>query len=241
MFPLYNPRGTKRKGIFKRYAPYKRRKTRIKSILKSVSSKNVIETKFHDDGYSASLVAGITGSIADPATQLCINGIGAGDTEDTRDGRKYMLKSLHIKGRIQRVKADTQTAADASRICRVVVCLDTQSNEGQMNPDDYLKTPATGGEVFAFRDLSNTKRFKSLYDKRFVLDYIDSFNDGTDGASNAVNKLFEVNVPLSIPVQTSGTGGTIAAINDNSIHVFAYQDAGTDCTFSYVSRVRFQG
>lgn len=202
-----------------------------------------IETKFIDYTYSDVPTATITDAEADPPAQGaqtapgCISAIAQGDGESNRDGRKVVLKSLHIRGAVILIASADATLNDG-RTIRVIVVVDTQTNGVQLNAENVILA-ATHVE-HGFRNLQFSKRFRILKDHTFEINALAGAGTGAANDSPATVKKFMWNFPLNIPVNHTGTTAVVASIADNSIHVIAFA-SGDGVTLAYESRVRFVG
>lgn len=180
---------------------------------------------------------------ADLTTQwqvhLC-NGVATGDSYDTRDGRKTVVKSIQIKGGFH--PSDT-TVSD--RVHRCILFIDKQNNS---NDPTGAGAAATAEMTLLLRDPTDTYsmlnpvtsgRFQVLKDWTFSLNGTEGSN-GNDGIAPKFKdiKLYK---KLNIPVMYSGTGATAASINDKAIYL-AMMDSVATGLGSRVSmdiRVRF--
>ncbi len=202
-----------------------------------------IEKKFEDKAItSTALVATVAGAEHNP-TGDCLNSVAQGDGESQRDGRKYKMHSIHIKGFLQQPGTSTK---GGTANCRVAVVIDTQANGAAMNAEDCFKETGAGSQsVQAFRNLQFSGRFVVLYDKTFTLNRLSSLGNGTANDSSEVIQNFNINV--NIPekhsvVVTDGTTANVTAITNNAIHFLAWVNDVTDApNVRYESRLRFTG
>ncbi len=201
-----------------------------------------IETKFFDvednnDAFTA------TWATMEPATTN-LTAIAQGDGESNRDGRKYAIKSIHIRGFIEVPAQESQTAPIADQYCRIALVWDTQTNGAALTATDVMD----GGQAedtLAFRNLQFTKRFKVLFDKSItVLVARTNMNEGAVNlfASPLTRVPFKFNKVFNPPIQVlmSGTTADIANVTDNSIHMIGVSES-TVATLSYQCRTRFVG
>jgi hypothetical protein len=212
------------------------------------------ELKFLDQG-KANTVLSQTWAVYDPndqtPSQHCLNGVAQGDGPSTRDGLRYQAKSLHIKGSLSLAPIVDGNSPRSSHIFRIAVVCDTMTRASQLNATDVFKAAAIGGtahtghNVYSFRNLEHTTRFRVLYDKTFVLTPQAAAGSG-DGhiESSGVTKAFSIN--LKIPeklgaIQCVNAGSDIAGIQNNSFHVIACTDSAAGGTIEYMSRLRFVG
>lgn len=201
-----------------------------------------IERKFLDATKTASaIVADASGAEQDPATLNCLNGIDQGDGESQRDGRKYVIKDCLVRGVVELSPVTDQADAETARVVRLLLIHDTQTNGAQFNGEDVL-VDNNAISVWSPRNLQYSSRFKVLRDEMVTLDWTNSHTDGTNtGTIGGQAKPFSWYFKnLNIPVTCSGTGATVSAITDNSLHIMALADA-TGATLTYHSRIRFVG
>lgn len=209
-----------------------------KIILPNVRSGGFLgyEKKFIDQGLASAIVANsVAGSEVDPGTTNCLNAVAQGDGPTNRDGRKYHVLSIHIRGFINFVD---QTAPYTADHVRILLVLDKQTNAAQLNAEDVLvsSTPATT----AFRNLEFSERFRVLRDMTLKKPDVGS---GTLTNTWRATKPFKMNVNFKqpLPVTCSGTTGNVTAINDHSLHLIAISFNGSSNELNYQSRCRFVG
>lgn len=201
-----------------------------------------IERKFVDYEYNAVVVNTVAGSEADPSTPGCISAVAQGDGESQRDGRKYLIKSINIKGYVQWPSYTASASVYGDSFVRFLVVLDTQTNGAQLNAEDVLADPtSTDLDAVAFRNLQYTSRFKVLKDMIILGKRETLVHNGTNYDSSNMVVPFECYITKDIPVTTSATGATVSTITDNSIHVIAIYSQGAQPTMRYMSRVRYEG
>lgn len=199
-----------------------------------------IENKFVDYEKSASIVDTVAGAEFDP-TEGALNAIAQGDGESQRDGRKVTVRSVHVKGYIS-LPAQSGSAM-RSRIVRVLLLLDTQTNGAQFNSEDVLVDPtSTALDPFTFRNLQYTNRFRVLKDISITLnpDVISTTANGDRVAQVNMHHYFK----NGLSVCFNGTTANVSTIADHSLHIMAISSGtsgGTACTLNYFSRVRFVG
>lgn len=200
-----------------------------------------MEKKFNNNELDLNPISiTITGAEADPTT-LCLNAIGQGDGENQRDGRKYTMLSVHLRGSIlfQQTAASVQTADWV----RILLVLDTQTNAAQFNAEDVLDDNFTDADlkITAFRNLEYTSRFKVLAERTVRKPAAMAYN-GTNmlGMNASVPWKIDRNFKGGIPVLCTGTAGTVANIVDNSLHILAIS-VNSGNLLRYCSRVRFVG
>lgn len=202
------------------------------------------EVKFFDTTYTAAFIAntGWAGSELETATYglFCPQ---QGDGESGRDGRKVLVKSLHLKGCLYKAKAADQDDPDDPVQVTFMVVQDMQTNGAQAQGETIMDdTPAATEECFSFRNLEYTKRFRVLFKKTYVLRDAMAFSDGANtGATSGTGVLININRMLNVPVEFSASTGAVTDIVDNSFHVYACCTVGNTVKLKYNSRVRFVG
>lgn len=207
-----------------------------------------IEKKFMDTFLATTQIAGpsdCTGGELDPATMNCLNGVAQGDGESQRDGKNYMIKSLHFLGRVVTNSQTNKTAGWIPASVFIAIVLDTQTNGAQLNSEDVYTNPAASiaNNSSLQRNLQYSSRFRVL--KTFKLDFNQRTLswDGTNMESNGQSQSIECHLDnLNIKVQTNGTAATCAVITDNSLHVVGFCTNITETVnLTYTSRIRFVG
>lgn len=204
-----------------------------------------IETKFLDLEFtSTALVTGVAGGEHDP-TGNCLNPVAQGDGESQRDGRKYNITSVHLRGRIDFDKQESVTAPESDSIVFIALVHDTQSNGAQMNAEDcYVDPTSTTLCVNTFRNLQFQKRFRVLGTRRITFGP-ELVNEGAVNlfANRGLSKLWSMNVNFKKPIQVlcNGTTGNVNTITDNSLHLLAWRHSSRPVNIEYFSRLRFIG
>lgn len=196
-----------------------------------------VEKKFLDTNATGGVVATIAGSAIDPAAgSLCCP--TQGDTAQTRDGRRIVVKTVQVRG-VLRSTAVLQDQDDmpSSRVVRVIVFVDTQTNGAAPTITDML----TGNyPEDAFINLEHGQRFRILFDRTYTL-HPRSFNDGAaTGSVIFENRSVDMFKSIDLPITFDASNGNIGDITDNSIHVCAIANE-TGITLEYNSRCRFVG
>lgn len=201
-----------------------------------------IETKFFDTETTDDAFA-TTWAAMEPATTN-LTAIGQGDGESQRDGRKYSIKSIHLKGWVHVNTAESQTAPQSDHMVRICLVLDKQTNGAQLTATQVMDGGQTE-DTLSFRNLQFTKRFTVLFD-RFIR-IPNSLGVMNEGAANLfANSLmrvpFKINKVFNPPLEVlmSNTTADIANVTDNSIHMIGVS-THTTSLLSYQCRVRFVG
>jgi len=207
-----------------------------------------IEKKFFDTYLATTALAsganGAGGEL-DPATDNCLNAVVQGDGESNRDGKNYIIKSLHFLGRVVVNSQANKTVGWVPPSVFIAIVLDTQTNGAQLNSEDVYTNPAgsIANSTCMQRNLQYSSRFRVL--KTFKLDFNNPAfaYDGTNMESCGQSQSIEAHLDnLNIKVSCSATTGPIAAITDNSLHVVGFATNVTEtANLTYTSRIRFMG
>jgi len=197
--------------------------------------------KYFDTNYNTTAInVGLVGSEADPVTVLCLNAMAQGDGAQTRDGRRVIMHSVHVKARV--LYRATQDTAVSSGTVRFALVLDSQTNGAQLNAEDVFEDPATGIDTNAFRKIEWGQRFKVLADKTLSLEPkgMGLLTTTTLWSTGALRQI-KINKKLGIPVNYSGTTGVIGSVADYSLHVLCWVDSTVQgsLTLTYAARIRF--
>ncbi len=200
-----------------------------------------MERKFFDVELNADQFS-TTWATEEPATTN-LSAVAQGDGESNRDGRKYVIQSIHIKGVLGAAVQESQTTPPSDIFARLVLVVDTQTNGAQLTATDVMDGGQTN-DVLSFRNLQFTKRFKVIWDRTFVIKRPNT-NEGAANlfaSASVVTGSFKINHAFKggLSVTMSGTTADIANVTDNSIHMIAVADS-TAGLISYQSRIRFVG
>ena len=74
-----------------------------------------------------------------PGAVACLNAMAQGDGEQNRDGKKVVLKSVQVKGFVQKLGGELAAGPDSGTKVFVALVLDTQTNGAQLNSEDVFK------------------------------------------------------------------------------------------------------
>ncbi len=176
-----------------------------------------------------------------------ISGVAIGDLGNERDGRCYYIHSIHLRMFATAPFEIDSNAPLNDLIGRVMVVLDTQANGTTVVPTDIMNG-AFIEDFLAFRNLNNSKRFRVLWDKTFVLRRdgqtatIDSGDFLKFHAPAPVTQVYHFNRRFKKPIKvvTLDATGNIGAISDNAIVVIGTANT-TNMQLQYHSRMRFTG
>lgn len=206
-----------------------------------------IEKKFYDASLNGSTIAAntdCTGGEYDPSTTNMITTPPVGDGEQSRDGKRIVLKSIMVRGTIAKAALANQTALALPTEVFLAVVLDKQTNGAQMNSEDCFLNGSTAAVTLAtpLRNLLFSNRFKILKSDIFKLEPKMSAWDGTNIEIAGDMVSFDWYIPMRNLVVNfnAGTTASVANVMDNSVHVIAFATNAT-CTLSYNARCRFMG
>ncbi len=166
-----------------------------------------------------------------------LNHIAQGVTESERLGRKVVIHSLHLKGKVSSVAVTT--IGDTGNRYRILIYQDKQANGATAAVTDVLETAT----IDSFRNLSNIGRFRVLYDKTKNL-ILPAYVQTAAGTFSSTRNSYQqsVNVRLNIPIEFDNTfvDGRIGTIRSNNIGILGLCDDDTAApVFGYVVRIRF--
>ncbi len=227
--PVYGSRSAKkaRRGSYRRAGPY--RTPRAGRVSPAVIASLGVEKKFFD-GSKGNTSVSATGTITDDS----LVEIPQGDGESNRDGRKVIVKSIHVKGLC---KADSTSApTETGNRIRIIMYLDKQVNGATAAVTDLLED----ADINGFRNLTNSGRFTFLYDRSYDLNNMAGAFDGTNDQFGELHLGFSINKTVEIPVQYNSTAGAITEITSNNIGMLFIDEEGNS-TVQYRWRVRFVG
>jgi len=189
---------------------------------------------------------GWTGTEMDPNTtaMLTLFAPVVGNDIANREGRKVFVKKIRISGSISITEVSgVGTAQNPSNI-RIIVYQDKQTNASNTNVAQLLMLSGNATDaVHMFQNTATLGRFKVLKDKHYILQNNAIAND-TPGIALEIQGLkrnFKYNMKINQWVNYNGTnGGTVADVVDNSWHLIALTDLGTqDPKITYKVRTVF--
>lgn len=193
------------------------------------------ERKVADIAANAATVAvSTTGSF----TLMAVPTVGADYNQ--RVGRKILLKSFYIRGRVIQDLAqgvDPGAGVVQPQMARMIIFADLQPNGATPAVTDLLVTP----DVCSHLNLNNRDRFRIYTDKEYVFD---PYMFGTNFASasrqiHAVKKFKKINLEMVFSTST----GAIADITSGALYMFwlGSNIAGNeDLACIYSTRVRYE-
>lgn len=179
---------------------------------------------------------GCTDSISVPAQ---------GNGESQRIGRMFTIDSILIRGMVASNLQEAAVNPLPDTRARIIVYLDTQTNLAEAAAT-LIMDAGGADDVFAFRNLQNTKRFRVLFDKTVTLKVDGQMAQGALDAF-AVGQIksrftFYHKFKGGLKVQCSGTAADVASVTDNNIGIAALCDSTSiGAVLSYSARIRFRG
>ncbi len=200
------------------------------------------ETKFFDSSVNISVAV----AVWDASTANIMLTIPVGTSESERIGRKITVVGMYLRGDYDMGFVENNTTPYSGNTIRTIIYLDKQCNGVIASGTDIFRT----NDIFSFRNLSNTKRFKILYDKQVSL----SYNTLSQEAANlfsvcGVHRNIKINLSnLHIPIEYNrlvGTSGTIDERMSNNIGIMhCLHHAESDATglpgITFTAKVRIR-
>lgn len=177
------------------------------------------EYKYLDTTQTLTAVAA-AGSIL--KSTICILPQGTGPSQ--RLGRKVTLKTIHFKGCIK--MANTTLAPATADMLRVIIYQDTQCNGTAAT----IATTADGllqsADIFSFRNMENTGRYRFLYDKVRSIASMSGAYDGTNDQFGENFASLRFNIKCNIPLEYSATTGVLTELRSNNVGLAAISQDG---------------
>lgn len=171
-----------------------------------------------------------------------------------RDGRKILVKKIHIKGRILWNTAADSTDPLSTGLVRIVLVKDTRTNGVEVSAENVIG-PGLGsdgnaslsGDAGAINLPSNPNgwgRYQILFDKTFkcpVKPVVwDATNSGKD--ETGVNVPFKISIKANCEMNFSASTGAVGSVVDNSFHLLcAAIGNSVQPKLSYYARTSFVG
>ncbi len=188
------------------------------------------EYKFHDIDINDATVASGGTIQADLLT------IPEGNGEEERIGRQITIKKILWRYNI--ILPSTATATDTSDIVRVMLIQDKQCNGAQPAVADILESD----DYQSFNNLSNSKRFRVLYDKTHAMSAHSGSGRGTTDTLSygevEMQRSWFKNCNMQIEYDNTATTGVITSIRSNNITCLLVGRSGV-AAFSSKLRIRY--
>lgn len=177
----------------------------------------------------------------------CISCPAVGDSSSSRDGHRFVMKSIQVKGYI-RIPAEDITGTVSSEAVHgwVALVLDTQTNRTAINSEDIFTQIISENEMDVIRNMTHPgRRFRVL---RFMKWTCNNRAFQLSGGHTYISewyRRFKFYKKLNIPVtcKTDSTTADVASVIDNSLSIIAsdnYPDTA-DPKICYIARLRFRG
>lgn len=171
-----------------------------------------------------------------------LNGCIQGTDYTQRIGRKIVLQSVYVRGRVQ-IEGPASGVQNASQLVRMILVIDTQPNGTVFAITDLLNTAAPESQL----NLNNRDRFSIICDKEWVFDpYIVSTTAtqslGIGGRTiQALKKYKKLNMET---IFNSGNAGTVADMTSGALYMVWIgsnaASANADSNAIVSTRVRFK-
>ncbi len=160
--------------------------------------------------------------------------IPEGVGESARIGRKITLTKLSWRAELE-LKPTADSSSNTFDCIRIMIVQDTQANGAAPNFLDVLEV----ADVDSFRNMSFSRRFRMLYDRKLVINSNGAINTTTPSALNKVVRLV-VNIPLQMTILYNKDlqTGVLSTIESNNIMIMAISQKGL-VDIQYRWRVRY--
>lgn len=172
-------------------------------------------------------------TITSTPVNTLLNPIAEGVSVWQRLGRKYHIKQVCFKYRLEKVV----TTATNGDIGRILIVYDRQSNGAAPAIADVVNGrisagTATGVPSMDYQNRDNLDRFRILYDKVLVLPNDTLTGALVTGSGGDREKVMVHNVKINLKgaglaVRCSDTPGTIAALAEGSLHLITLGNVAT--------------
>lgn len=141
-----------------------------------------------------------------------------GSDFNNRVGRKVVLKSVYIRGRVATEASNTlnAVAATISQQARFIIFVDMQPNGAAPSVTDLLVEALPSSQL----NLNNRDRFRVLSDKNYMFDPYFLNTATTVAIASAPNQVKEVKKYKKLNIETvfnATNGGTIVDINSGAL------------------------
>lgn len=178
-----------------------------------------------------------TGSIS------LLNGCIQGTDYTQRIGRKIVLKSVYIRGRVQsEASIGPSPVISAGQMARLIIVIDTQPNGVIFAITDLLNTSDPSSQL----NLNNRDRFMILCDKLYVIDPFAFSTTATTAYASMSNQIHRLKIFKKLKMETifnAGNAGTIADMTSGALYMVwigSIAAGAQDMNAVVSTRVRFQ-
>ncbi len=203
-------------------------------VLKGRTATAAQELKFHDvdvDQAAADISAGVI------LNTSSINLIAQGVTESTRVGRKCTVLSIGWRGVLIKPASAAATVSAAITV-RLMLVQDKQAN-GAAPTVAGVAGILESANFQSFNNLSNKGRYRTIADKSYDMNAQAAAGDGAANDSGSVNCTFNLFKPCNIPLEFSGTSGTIDELRSNNLFILMIAST-TASNVSLDSKIRLR-
>jgi len=204
------------------------------------------------NSYVATSSTGAGGDFDPTGGVDCISCPPQGDGLSERDGRRIVIRSIHVKGEMITSTAITPLtpALNYRSSVFVAIVLDKQTNGVQCRSEDVFTCPHGILAAYPFPNPLYEDRFEVLHHEVMQLDptpitgiieEVATFGVTTSVFSLCVTKDFDICLDdLSIPVTFKDAAAQVSSVVDNSIHIICYtQSIWFLIDGSYHARIRY--
>jgi len=160
--------------------------------------------------------------------------VATGNTENTRVGRKIMIKKIMLRYRIDLSAQDAGAAPPAPDQIKIILYCDRQCNGATIAVTDLLEE----ANYQSFNNLANKGRFRLLGVRKHTLNYVGIGADSSTSTTNQVFKHGQIMLNVSIPIEYNGTDGTIDEQTSNNIGLLLISANG-GINLTGKARIRF--
>lgn len=246
--------GTKRKYTASKAKPAKPTKYQKTAAQMRVAANARTGGQIGQEIKNYDTVTNLTGGFnGDTSVPRLLSGITQGVGPTQRDGRQVKSVGLDVRWDIS-----VPSNATSATPVRILVVKDTQSNGANMQLSDVLTNNSAsetlsnnadpivldsgGGYFLAFNNLSNTGRFRTLLDERYIIDPANQNYLDVDSAFIGTSSRWtdSKHITLNDKITFNGTTGAIAACNDISYQVFIIS-GNAAIAVTFIARLRFIG
>jgi hypothetical protein len=191
-----------------------------------------LEVKYHDTFIDAAIPIQLATANVAPATFDSITTVPMGDGPNQRDGRKYVVTSVHVKGTVSLEPfagvvptSDSNTIPDGHTVM-IAMVQDTRTNGAKFSAVDVFNEPPGSGiqNTNLFRNLEHSSRFKVLATKRITFTNRQFAINGTGCYSAGMKASFEFYKTMKMPVIMESAGSTVSTCTDNNVSIVCIGD-----------------
>lgn len=161
--------------------------------------------------------------------------IAAGTGESQRVGRKVWIKKILMKYSLILAATAGATINPAQDRVRVILYHDKQCNGAIPAAAIILQTVTVNG----FRNMENIGRFNILYDKIHVMNCVAAAGDGAANDSAPMARQGKFYKNCNIPIEYSGTAGTIGEIRSNNLCLLVVANNAEATAIEATIRLRY--